>query len=136
MESDLAEFLVFMRQCVENEHVLGIVDSFVWTHLYANPAAKNCLAVIASKMPLEQRAAFLLKYVSATSSYKTMGKAHSEKKAPHYCCFTSSTRINPGKVMGTLIKEAERLAIFNDLNDSSEVMRLLKTTHAWPKEGV
>ena len=30
--------------------------------------------------------------------------------------------INPGRIMGTLIKEAERLAILNDLNDANEVM--------------
>lgn len=133
-ELHLAEFLVLLRQSLENEHSLELVDLSTWAHLYAHPAVKECLEVVAAKMSPEQRRDFLLKHDRRMDLLKKHVERIVNKTPLVNAGVLQQLGIVPGKLMGTLIKEAERLAILNDLNDSDEVMRMLKTTHVWPKE--
>jgi poly(A) polymerase len=129
----LAEFLVLMRRAVADEHSLEIIDYCVWTHLYAHPAAQKCLEVIAAKMPSDQREAFLDKHWERWSMLKKHVDRIIEKKPLVNSAILKEEGIQPGKLMGTLLKEAERLAIIHNINDSSEVLTILKSAHVWPK---
>lgn len=131
-EMRLAEFLVLVRKFHEEEHVLEIVDLHGWAHLYANPAFEKCLKVIASSMPVKERNAFLLKHEQRKKALQPHVERIIQKKPLINAAALKQEGITPGKIMGTLMKEAERLAIMNDLNSPSEVMAMLKKTHAWP----
>lgn len=128
----LAEFLILMRKYHESERVLGIVDLHGWTHLYANPAADKCLKVLASSMLLEERQTFISKHKQRVKALQRHIERNIQKKPLINAAALQKEGIIPGKLMGTLMKEAERLAIMNDLNDANEVMPILKKTHAWP----
>lgn len=133
-ESNLAEFLVEMRQCVESERVLEVIDLPAWTHLYAHPLSHVCLEVLAAKMPLEDQKAFRLKHQNRMNLLKKHIERMVIKKPLITATLLQQQGIAPGKVMGTLIKEAERLAIIIDSQDSDEVISKLKETPMWPKE--
>lgn len=127
----LAEFLVLMRKCIESEHVLGIVDLHGWSHLYANPASGKCLKIIASTMAQEEKNEFIRKHDERISTLQKHIERIVQKKPLVNSALLIKEGISPGRLMGTLLKEAERLAIMNDLNDPDKVIAMLKTTHAW-----
>jgi poly(A) polymerase len=130
-EARLAEFLTFMRRSIESEHVLEIIDLHGWSHLYANPSAEKCLQVVASTMPPDEKKTFLSKHEERMNTLQKHIDRIKQKKPLVNAAFLQGEGIVPGKLMGTLLKEAERLAIMNDLNDPNQVMALLKMTHAW-----
>lgn len=131
-DARLAEFLTLMRKCIESEHVLGIIDLHGWSHLYANPAADKCLKVIASTMPLEKRNEFVRKHEERINILRRHIDRITLKKPLVNSSHLFNEGIVPGKLMGTLLKEAERLSIMNDLNEPHQVIAILKTCHAWP----
>lgn len=132
-ETHLAEFLVLMRRCIESEHELGIVDLHGWAHLYSHPAALKCLRVIAAVMSEKSREEFLSRHERRMRDLQRHVERIIQKKPLVNSTILQNEGIAPGKLMGTLLKEAERIAIMNDLNDSDQVLAILKTTHAWPK---
>lgn len=131
---NVAEFLVLMRQSIENEHSLKIVDLPAWALLYANPAAKDCLQIIAAKKPLKEKEDLLSKHEARMLSLKKHIDRIVAKKPLISASTLKAQGIPSGKLMGILIKEAERLAILHDLDEIDEVLDILKTTHAWPKK--
>lgn len=133
-ESRVAEFLASMRQYEEKERELEVVELNAWTHLYANPAADRCLQVMAANMPIAQRDEFLAKHQARIQALKRHIDRVVEKKPLINASILQAQGVQPGKMMGTLMKEAERLAVMNDINDVDQMLALLKTTHAWPKE--
>lgn len=133
-ELQVAEFLALMRQHIECDRELEVVDLVIWAHLYANPAAERCLKVIAANMTSEDRQKFLEKHHERMAALKSHIERIVEKKPLINAAILQAQGVQPGKAMGTLMKEAERLAIMNDINDVEQLLVLLKTTHAWPKE--
>jgi poly(A) polymerase len=134
VDTKLAEFLVSMRQLIDSEHALGLIDLHAWVHIYANLASQKCLAVIAANMPSEQNEAFLSTHQKRIHNLQKHIDRLREKKPLITSAILQNEGIQPGKIIGILMKEAERIAILNDLNDADEVLAILKTTHAWPKE--
>lgn len=131
----LAEFLILMRKYHESEHALGVVDLHGWSHLYANPSAAKCLKVMASSMPFGEKEQFLSKHEGRIQALRNHIDRIVQKKQLVNSAILLKEGIIPGKLMGTLLKEAERIAILNDLNNSNEVMAILKRSHAWPNKG-
>lgn len=130
-EAHLAEFLVLMRQYEESEHALAIVDLHDWARLYAHPAAENCLQIMAAGMNSNSREEFLSRHSQRKSFLKRHIDRIIEKKPLVNASVLKAQGVSPGKAMGILIREAERLAIFNDLNDVESTLAMLKATHAW-----
>lgn len=130
-EAALAEFLVFVRQCIRSEHALGVGDMCQWAHIYANPASEVCIEVIAAKMEEKERKTFL----AAHEQQRQILQRHIERIATRKPLITAallqSEGIKPGKMMGILMKEAERLAILHDLHNPQHIMELLRQSHAW-----
>lgn len=130
-EAALAELLVFMRQCIESEHTLEVVDVCQWTHLYVHSASGICIEVIAAKMPPKEREDFLETHGQRRKSLQKHIERIVAKKPLITAAVLQAEGIQPGKFMGILLKEAERLAIWHDLHDVNEVMGWLKQSHAW-----
>jgi len=125
-ELSLAEFLVLMRQSIESEHRLGIVDLCLWTHLYANPASRRCLEVTAAKFPAQKRGDFFVRHKNRRETLQRHIERIVQKKPLVNATILQSQGVQPGKNMGILMKKAERLAIMNDINDVRQVLKLLE----------
>jgi poly(A) polymerase len=128
---NLAAYILSMRKALDSEQALEIVDLHTWAHLYGHQASGKCLEIIASKMPLQERDDFLNKHKERRNQLnKHIGRII-EKKPLVNAALLQANGVNPGRQMGILMKEAERLAIMNDLNEPEQVLESLKTTHAW-----
>ena len=133
-EGKLAEYLARMRHSIENESELAIADLTEWAHLYSHPEAKNTLYVIAAGLEENERKEFLAKHHRRIDLLQKHIERIVGKKPLVNAERLEKEGVLPGKRMGLLIKEAERIAIFHDLNDTEEVMKLLKASDIWMKE--
>lgn len=100
-------------------------EKYEWAHLYANPLYHLCLKIIAIHFPLEERQSFLQKH---HMQYDHLEKAilRIQNKTP---IITSAdlrkAGIQNGPKMGALLKEGERIAINEGLDDPQEILKLL-----------
>ena len=103
----------------------------LWAHLYANPACWLCLKVIAARYPADVRSNFL----EAFSKHFNQLKRHVERlktaKPLVTAAMLKECGIVPGKKMGLLLKEAEKIAINEDIHDENIVMQCLLQHSLW-----
>lgn len=133
-EGKLAEYLARMRRAIESERELGVADLNEWAHLYAHPALEVTLGVIAAEYDNAERKEFLDKHRQQINRLHRHVERIVAKKPLVNAARLEQEGVLPGKRMGLLIREAERIAIFHDLNDTEEVMKALKASNSWSNE--
>lgn len=124
----LIEYCDRLREKMKREEDEDLID---WVQLYADPHFLLCLEVILAressetrKIRLEKHAsryAFLSDHIQRIQSKKTLLNAH----------LLQRHGIVPGKKMGQLIKEGEKIAITHHLKDPDTVLLFLKNTPLW-----
>lgn len=129
-ESALAMFLVHARQLAARE-AQGDCDLAAWVHFYAHPQAQQCLWAIAA--PLADRHGFLEKHRQRQQQMATHIARAAAKKPLVDAALLQLHGVAPGKGMGMLLKEAEGIAIRQQLEDADAVLKLLKGGDAWPQ---
>jgi poly(A) polymerase len=108
------------------DQLLELCDYF-----YANKDAKICLEIIAARLSSEEKQIFLREHAQRRQSL--------EKAIQRICSQTPIVRadnlmkegISPGKKMGTLLKEAERISVNEDIEDRAAIIQLLKKSSLW-----
>lgn len=135
-EIRFAEFLHHSQKLLMDQHLgRSSVSLFHWAHFYAHDASLTCTGMIGARLPPSERIEFFL-------YHDTMR----EKLAPHIdrirrqrplvnAALLQKQGIAPGKKMGELLKEAERLTINEDLQNPQEVVQRLKEGSLWPSAG-
>lgn len=131
---DLVEYLYNYRKKVNEDMLrLNSEDLFEWGHVYAHPKACTCLQVIAARLPPELRQTLLAKH----KSRKEFLWAHIEritlKKPLVNAAILQQHGVPPGKNMGKLLKEAERMAINYNLHEPDKIIEKLKQLPIWPE---
>lgn len=103
-----------------------------WAHFYALPESQVLLAVIAARYSEEQRTLFLAHH----NSRRTFLSPFVHRIVHHEPVVTSQRLLEegvlPGKQMGDLLREAERLAIDHRLESADTLIDLLKNSPLWP----
>lgn len=103
-----------------------------WVHFYVHPQFQYVLEAYAAGLSEEEGRAFLEKSLQRREEL-SHHIDRIDKKMP---LVTSRDLIQygilPGKTMGVLLKEAEKIAITHDLHDVSDVITLLKKSPHWP----
>ncbi|MCE2983229.1 MAG: CCA tRNA nucleotidyltransferase [Parachlamydia sp.] len=117
------------------EHVQSVLlkggDRHQWGHIGAHPACRLALEWIAAPFSESEKQRFLEERATAF-----------EQIAPHIQRLKNNTPllssealrqegIQPGKHMGLLLKEAEKMAINQNYNDASALLDALKKTPLW-----
>jgi poly(A) polymerase len=98
-----------------------------WVPLYAHPQAEVVLEVVCARNHSD----------ALRSHWERMERLrpHIERMAKRSPVLTASRLLSegilPGKGMGNLLKEAQRLAITHDLHHPDEVLTLLRKSPAW-----
>ncbi len=94
-----------------------------WAKFYANHYSEICLKIIAANLPADERAAFLHKHLLRRQSLEN----HILRIQSHTPLITSDDLLNagipPGKQMGLLLREAERLSINENLEDKATILK-------------
>ncbi len=118
-EVKLAEFL----HHANNLFMLIDVENVEWVYFYAHEHAELALQVQAAK--LRERGDFLAEHMRR----KERLHRHIERRLERHPLVTShhlkEHGIAPSQEMGRLLKEAERIAINEDLHDADEVLKRL-----------
>jgi len=133
-EIQLVEYTYKLREMVCSEMLrLDEGDLVDWAYTYAHPSYQICLAAIAARQTEELRKNLLEKHAKRYKFLSRHIERVREKKPIVTAAVLQKHGITPGKVMGLLIKEAERIAIIQNLQDADAIMPHLKNTAIWPE---
>ncbi len=122
-ELDLVEFCdALTRRLAKGEPI----EDAEWTHLYAHAHSEICLGVIAARMTEAQRNPFLKEHANRKSRLSRHIERIQQRTPVVSAAFLNERGIAPGKQMGTLLKEAERIAINTNCEDPQRIMDRLK----------
>ncbi len=126
----LAELLLRLRQLTLQEWKENKIDLVEWVHLYANPDTWLCLQVQAAHLEEQEIplsiAQFLSHHQTRIKRYQTHIERIIHKKPLMAASILQEMGITPGKKMGLLLKNAERTAILNEIDDLKVLTSLLK----------
>lgn len=107
------------------------LEKVEWAHFYADTFAELSLGVIAARLPSEKRQHFLHQHQERRQSlHEAVERIRSHRpvvRADHLM----KEGISPGKKMGLLLKEAERISVNQDFADPQKIIHLLKNSDLW-----
>lgn len=133
-EIKFAQFVLKARRLFKEEYSSRPPDRITWTYFYAHPASEQMLKLHAAHINESERHLFF-------SLHKKRKKALSfhieriQKKSPLVTAADLKKKgILPGKQMGDLLKEAERISINQQLFSAEQVISYLMHSPYWPKE--
>ena len=109
-------------------------DRVRWAYLLSAPESALCCAVYAETLPEPERTAFQRDLESFMQELETPIQRLREGKPLLRATHLQEEGIAPGKIMGKLLKESERLAITHGLRTPAEVLALLKQSPVWQEE--
>lgn len=124
-EARLLQYMDRLRKACRHQ------DLAEWAHLYANPYSEIGLKVMGARLPEKERNAFLNQHAERRTSLDTHISRITEKKPLLCASHLIALGIEPGRGMGRLLKEGERLAIEKNLHLPEEVLSYLKKTALW-----
>jgi poly(A) polymerase len=112
---------------------LNSEDLFEWGHIYAHPKAYTCLQVIAARLTPEIRQTLLEKHKNRKEFLGPHIERITLKKPLVNAAILLQHGVQPGKHMGKLLKEAERMAINYNLHEPEKIIEKLKQMPIWPE---
>jgi poly(A) polymerase len=121
-------FLHHAKQLVQLD-----VEAYEWAQFYANPFALISLQIISAHLDEEKRLPFLHAHEGKREKLQSAIARIEQKDPVINASFLIQAGIQPGVLMGKLLKEAERIAINENLDEANEVLQRLKKHPLWPK---
>ena len=109
------------------------LEKFEWAEFYANPHSELCLNIQAARYPEKERALFLEEHLG---NIQFMQPAILRLRAQTPLVRAQqliAEGIPPGKRMGLLLKEGERISVNDGIENPAEIISRLKKTPLWPK---
>jgi poly(A) polymerase len=126
----IGEFLLHARALLQMpEQWQKKLEKQEWAHFYANADAQRSLEIFALTLPNEKE--FLLQHENRVHTLQKAIERIREKNPVVRSADLIQLGIKPGVIMGKLLKEAERIAINENLEESSAVLAQLKETPLW-----
>jgi poly(A) polymerase len=131
-EKETVEFLY------QAEQMLGMPDAWLsqlerieWARFYAHPLSQVCIEIQSAHLPLEARAPYLKGHQARKESLATFLARIQSKNPVIRSDHLLKEGIAPGKKMGVLLKEAERVSINQGIEDPQIIIALLKNSPLW-----
>lgn len=128
------EYLHALHKMIQAEENGDSKEAYDWAHLYAHPDCSLGLHIIAARYANEQRELLLQRH---TQRLKELDfHVQNLKKGTPLISATllQQQGVKPGKHMGALLKEAERLAINENWQDPAPVLAKLVEMPLWRGE--
>lgn len=108
-------------------------EPVAWAHFYADPRSTLFLQVQAAHLEPLLRLPFHEEHAAQQKILAPHIERIQKKRPLISAHWIQKQGIPPGKQMGRLLKEAERIAVNENLHDSRAVLNLLKNSPLWPK---
>lgn len=118
------------KHLVENAHNTN--ENVAWAHFYANADAQWAIATHAAPFPHEEAEQLLLDHLLRQKELSTHIQRIKEQTPLVTANLLKAQGIPESRLLGTLLKEAEKIAIECDLNDPNLVIDKLKNSAFWP----
>ena len=131
-EREIVQFLYHAKQMLNMPHDwLAALEKIEWAQFYANPYATVCLEIIAAHFSLEKRQAFLQEHSERQRSLVAVIQRIRTQTPIVRADHLMKEGVSPGKKMGELLKEAERISVNEGIDDREKIIDLLKKSSLW-----
>lgn len=98
-------------------------DLFEWAHLYANPFAEVAVQISAAHTPKSQRGAFLAEHQKRRTLLARSIERIEQRDPVVKSVDLANAGIAPGKEMGRLLLEAEKISINEQIHEPGPILR-------------
>lgn len=131
-EREIVRFLHHAKQMFGMpEQWQAKLEKIEWAQFYADDHATVCLEIIAAHMPEEKRHSFLTDHAKRKSTLNSAIERIKTQNPIVRADHLLQLGIPPGKKMGLLLKEAERISVNEDIQDRERIIQLLKNSTLW-----
>jgi poly(A) polymerase len=127
LDHQFATFLSHAKQLVHHSTELA-----TWAHFYANPFSIPSLQIIAAPLSESSRLRFFQEHDERIALLRSSIERIQQHDPLVKSSDLAALGIPPSKEMGILLKEAERIAINEQLHDKASVLAQLRQHSAWP----
>ena len=107
------------------------LEAIEWVAFYANKHCTLCLEIIAAHFTPEQRRVFLEEHVRHRQLLEQPIMRHQSGTPIVRAEHLAQEGVAPGKKMGILLKEAERISVNGGIDDRKRIIELLKKSPLW-----
>jgi poly(A) polymerase len=125
------EFLDDLFQAVQWEREGQPVDLYRWAYLLAHPDIQSGLDIYTARLGDEEKKEFTQKIATRKKRLDPHVKRLQESRPLVSAVLLQQKGVKPGKQMGILLKEAEKAAINEDLNDPGAILEKLAHMPIW-----
>lgn len=130
-EQQFVTYLFHLRELIHAEHARP-VELAEWAYVYANHFSKISLQIIGAHLDPRRRAAYFKEHEERI----TLLHLSIQRIQKHDPVVKSGNLVDagilPGKTMGLLLSEADRIAINEQLHEPAPIIERLKQTSLWP----
>jgi poly(A) polymerase len=124
----------YLELIARSDKDTDVYDKVWWAHAYAHKSCDMCLKVVAAHMPAGEMEPFLQRHRRRALALDASIQRILERKPVVTAAHLVKEGIVPGKSMGMLLSEAERIAILSGRDNPEEIIDKLKQSPQWPKE--
>lgn len=121
----------FVESVFRGRELIKQGDDRGWAHYLADPRSQTSIEVIAAGYSDDKRYDTLERVLKLRERLKLHIERIIQKKPLVNAEMLKKEGIKPGKLMGDLLKEAEILAINNNLENPQEILKILKKLPMW-----
>ncbi len=133
-DCQLLEFIELLDQAVIKEQVMCKVDLHEWATLLSHRQWQVCMQVLAARYAGFEHKEFFRKYQERYQELEKHIQRIKMAKPLVTADLLQQHGIKPGKRMGQLLKEAERVAIQENCEDSPSILAKLSQHPLWKEE--
>jgi poly(A) polymerase len=126
----LAELITLGRGLIQN---IEAVDMREWVYFFAHPDSQMCIEAIAAREAPEEGELLLHLLMQKQESLSTHIQRVQLGKPLVTAALLQAHGVSPGKPMGLLLKEAERMVINHNRDNAEGIIDLLKQGPHWPQ---
>jgi len=127
------EFVTFYHQGLDFIKNKNIVTNYEWAYFYSNPFFELTVQILAIHIIANKRKNFLLEHEKRQKDLQNFINKIKNKDPVVKSDHLKLHNIKPGKTMGLLLKESEKISINQKKLDPHEIIEILKKTKFWPK---
>ncbi len=131
-EKDLVGFLHHARKLLEMPtQWAATLEPIEWAHFYSHTHSELSLHIHAAHLSAPERSSFLHNHETRRLSLMPAITRIQTQRPVVNAELLLTEGILPGKKMGLLLKEAERIAVNNNLDNAQKVLEQLKKSSFW-----
>ncbi len=127
------QFVDFLSKAWEMIHLKRPLEKVEWAYFYANAFAPVALQIIAAHLEPRKREAFLRKHEEQMEQLQKSIERIRNRNPVVKSDDLLKAGIKPGVTMGILLKEADRIAINEQLHEPGPIIERLRKLAIWPK---